>query len=326
MTRRFFLMAMRFVDNGIHLFFGKRCLAPQLAVGFKFVIRGGVELDPVRSIVNLFADSLACRPGAINRLVIPRELHLRRAEDSLSRSDETHRRDLHARSLEKSAVNGFLDVHIGIAASVAHQIPQARESRPQILLGIRQREQRAVFASIVNRAGEWRSPRLDVVESISEDVRVPVDKSGQHGAFAEVKHLRPSGNLHSIGGAHRRDLFLFDENDLVFRDFARLAIEQAARANRSDLRCLRVYSCSGEAHDGTSYEPEPKDSQVILRWKFRVFASRRDRWRLAYKTSKTRIFAASVPCCGTATKNRFSSGTKRAVLPKGPVGTFASSL
>src|SRR5258708_28505762 len=75
MTRRFFLMAMRFVDNGIHLFFGKRCLAPQLAVGFKFVIRGGVELDPVRSIVNLFADSLACPPRAIHPLGISPERH-----------------------------------------------------------------------------------------------------------------------------------------------------------------------------------------------------------------------------------------------------------
>src|SRR6202030_3605 len=103
---------------------------------FEFVVRSGVELDPVRSIVNLLADSLACRPGTVNGLIIPRKVHLRRAEDSLSRSDQTHRRDLHPRSLEKSAVNRFLDVHIGITATVAHQIAQARESRPQILLGV----------------------------------------------------------------------------------------------------------------------------------------------------------------------------------------------
>src|SRR5258708_20903196 len=78
MTRRFFLMAMRFVYNGIDLFLGKRCLAPQLAVGFKFVVRGGVELDPVRSIVNLLPDRLARRPGSVHLLLIPREIHLQR--------------------------------------------------------------------------------------------------------------------------------------------------------------------------------------------------------------------------------------------------------
>jgi hypothetical protein len=44
------------------------------------------------------------------------------------------------------------------------------------------------------------------------------------------------------------------------------------------------------------------------------------------RTSKIRTSALVVPCFGTATKYRFSSGTKRAVLPSGPVVTFPSGL
>src|SRR5260370_26204701 len=62
MTRHLFPVAMGFVDNGLNLFLRKRRLAPQFSVGFEFVVRGGMKLDPVRSIVNLLADGLACRP------------------------------------------------------------------------------------------------------------------------------------------------------------------------------------------------------------------------------------------------------------------------
>src|ERR1700674_4155428 len=45
-----------------------------------------------------------------------------------------------------------------------------------------------------------------------------------------------------------------------------------------------------------------------------------------YWTSKTSTSAFVVPCCGTATKKRLISGTSRAVLPRGPVGTLPSDL
>src|SRR6266567_5341539 len=48
--------------------------------------------------------------------------------------------------------------------------------------------------------------------------------------------------------------------------------------------------------------------------------------RIVQCTSKTRISALVVSCCGTATKYRFSSGTRRAVFPSGPVGIVPSSL
>src|ERR1700674_1074504 len=90
MARRFLLVAMSFVDNGIDFFLSESGVTPQRAVGFEFVVRGGVKLDPVRSIVNLLADGLACRPRAVNSLIVSREAHLRRAKDSLAGGDETH--------------------------------------------------------------------------------------------------------------------------------------------------------------------------------------------------------------------------------------------
>ena len=41
-----------------------------------------------------------------------------------------------------------------------------------------------------------------------------------------------------------------------------------------------------------------------------------------YCTVKTRTSAHLAPCGGTATKYSFNAGTKRPVLPSGPVGTF----
>src|SRR5260370_27969875 len=103
------------------------------------------------------------------------ETTFRGAENSLAGGEQARGRDLHAGSLEEPAVNGFLDVHIGVAASVAHQIAQGGETRAQILLGICEREECSVFASVVDGAGEGRAARLDVVEAKSEDVGVPVD-------------------------------------------------------------------------------------------------------------------------------------------------------
>src|SRR5690242_21242569 len=79
-TRSFFSMAVSFVDNGIDLFLRKRRFAPQGPVRFELIVRGGVEFDPVGSVVNLLADSLACRPRAVNRLIVPGESDLRRTE------------------------------------------------------------------------------------------------------------------------------------------------------------------------------------------------------------------------------------------------------
>jgi hypothetical protein len=47
-------------------------------------------------------------------------------------------------------------------------------------------------------------------------------------------------DLHAIGRTNRSDLVLFGENDLIFGDFAGLAIEKAACANGDELRRLRV--------------------------------------------------------------------------------------
>src|ERR1700676_1895943 len=122
MARGFFLVTMSFVNNGIDLFVGKSRIAPQLAPGFEFVVSRGVELNPVRTIVNLLADGLARGPRAVHSLIIPGQAHLGRTENSLTRGDQTHGRHLHTWTLKKSAVNSFLDVHICVAASVAHQI------------------------------------------------------------------------------------------------------------------------------------------------------------------------------------------------------------
>src|SRR5690349_24995401 len=129
-------MPMSFVDNGIDLFFGKSWVGPQCSVGLEFIVRGGVELDPVRAIVDLFADGLACRPRAVHSLIIRWQAYLWRTENSLTCGHQPHGGHLHTRSLKKSPVNGSLDVHVGVAAPVAHQIAQGRESRAQILLGV----------------------------------------------------------------------------------------------------------------------------------------------------------------------------------------------
>src|ERR1700730_2126183 len=175
MARGFFLVTMSFVNNGIDLFLGKSRITPQLAIGFEFIVSRGVELNPVRAVVNLLAHGLARRPGAVHSLIIPGQAHLRRTEHSLTSGDQTHGRDLHTRTLEKAAVDSFLDVHIRVPAPVAHQIAQGRESRPQVLLRVRKRKERPVFARVVYWAGERGASGLDVVQPKSENVSVSVD-------------------------------------------------------------------------------------------------------------------------------------------------------
>jgi hypothetical protein len=54
---------------------------------------------------------------------------------------------------------------------------------------------------------------------------VPVNEAWQNGGHTKVNHLGTGRDLYAIGWADRRDLVLFDKNDLSFRDLARLAIE-----------------------------------------------------------------------------------------------------
>src|SRR5712692_6493568 len=89
MARRFLLVTTSFVDNGIDLFLSESGLTPQCAVRLELIVRRGMEFDPVRSVVNLLADGLACRPRAVHGLVVPGETHLRRAENSLEIGDQT---------------------------------------------------------------------------------------------------------------------------------------------------------------------------------------------------------------------------------------------
>jgi hypothetical protein len=108
---------------------------------------------------------------------------------------------------------------------VAHQIAQGSETRAQILLRVGKRKEGAVFTCIVDGARKRWAPGLDSIESKTKHVRVPVNEAWQNGGHTKVNHLGAGRDLYAIGWADRRDLVLFDKNDLSFRDLARLAIE-----------------------------------------------------------------------------------------------------
>src|SRR6266404_4415688 len=120
MARGFFLVTMGLVHNGVDFLFGKSWITPQRSVTLEFVVSRRVEFNPVRAIVNLLANGLARCPRAVHSLIISGQAHLWRAENPLTRGDQTHGRDLHTRPLKESKVDRFLDVHICVAASMAH--------------------------------------------------------------------------------------------------------------------------------------------------------------------------------------------------------------
>jgi hypothetical protein len=189
-------MPVRLVHDSLHFFLGKSRVTSQRAVGLKFVVGRRVELDPVRAIVNLFANGLPRGPQTIYGLIVSWQAYFRRAQNTLACCDQTHRGNLHSRPYEVPAINRLLDVYVSVAAAVAHQVAQGGEARPQILLRVGKCEQRPILARIIDWACKGRPPRLDSVEPEAKNMRVPVNQSRQNCGFAKVNNLRAKWNLY----------------------------------------------------------------------------------------------------------------------------------
>src|SRR6202011_1178924 len=121
-TRSLLAVAMRFVNDGFHFFLCKSWLTKQPAAGFKLVIGGGVKLDPVRSIMNLFAHRLARGPGSIHSLVIAWQIHFRRAKNAFAGGHQAHGGNLQAWPRKITAVNGFLNIDVSVPTTVTHEV------------------------------------------------------------------------------------------------------------------------------------------------------------------------------------------------------------
>src|SRR5882757_4738043 len=113
---RLLAVAVGFIDDGRDLFFREGRIAKQFAVGLNFVASGRVELNPIRTIVNLFTYRLARSPRAIHSLIIAWQVYFRGTQHTFPGRDQSHGGNLHPRPRKNTAVNDSLDVHIGIAA------------------------------------------------------------------------------------------------------------------------------------------------------------------------------------------------------------------
>src|SRR5580704_12526317 len=195
MACRPFAMPVRLVHDSLHFFLRKSGVTSQRAVGFKFVFGSRVELDPVRAIVNLFANGLPRGPRPIHGLIVSWQAYFRRAQNTLACCDQAHGRNLHSRPYEVTSINRPLDVHVSVAAAVAHQVAQGGEARPQILLRVGKCEQRSILARIIDWACKGRPPWLDAVEPKAKNVRVSVNQSRQNRGFAKVNNVRARWNL-----------------------------------------------------------------------------------------------------------------------------------
>ena len=134
----FFSVAMRLIHDGIHFFLCERRVAKQFAIWFEFVVGGRMKLDPVSAIVDLLSNGLAGGPGIVNGLIVSRQTDLRRAQNAFAGGHQPHRRNLHARTLEITAIDRSLDVNVCIPSAVAHQVPQGCEACAKILLCVGQ--------------------------------------------------------------------------------------------------------------------------------------------------------------------------------------------
>ncbi len=121
---------------------------------------------------------------------------------------------------------------------MAHQITQRSKSRAKVFLRVGKSEKRSVLARVVDWTGVRRAPRLDAVETKTENVGVAVNQSGQHSGFAQVNYLSIGGNLYGIRRSNGGDFIVLDEHDLILEQLAGLAVEQVSRANRDDLFAL----------------------------------------------------------------------------------------
>src|ERR1700680_4691667 len=127
-ARSFLALTMGFVNDGFHFFLCKSWLTKQPAAGFKLVIGGGVKLDPVRSIMNLFAHRLARGPWSIHSLVIAWQIHFRRAKNAFAGGHQAHGGNLQAWPRKITAVNGFLNIDVSVATTVTHEVAKRRKS------------------------------------------------------------------------------------------------------------------------------------------------------------------------------------------------------
>ena len=139
-----------------------------------------MKLNPVRAIMDLFPNGLACGPRIVHRLVISRQANLRRPLDSFAGGDQPHGGNLHPGTLEIAEIDGPLDVDVSVTSSVTHQITERRESRTKILLRIGERQKGAVLASIINGAGKRRPTWLDPIKTKPKHMCVSINQARQN--------------------------------------------------------------------------------------------------------------------------------------------------
>src|SRR5882724_3544550 len=174
----FLPVPVRFIYDCLDLLLCKSGIASQSAIRLKLIVSRRMKFDPVGAVMNLLADGLPRGPRSVNSLIASRQVHFRRTQNTFSRRHQSHRGNLHARPGEIPPVNRLLDIHIGVAAAVAHQVAQGGETRPQILLCVGECEQCPVFACVVDWARKRWPSRLDAIQSKSKHMRVTVDQTG----------------------------------------------------------------------------------------------------------------------------------------------------
>ncbi len=159
---------------------------------------GGVDLDPVRSILHLAAHLGHERGGAVSERAELRYVDLRSQAVLVhvaAGDADRERRHLHARPRHEAVVDPVADGHIGPISPLRVDIPDRGEAgferRPHRVDGL----DGAIRNRFIQNGVVFRVIRLHA------HVRVCVDEAGQHHVIAQIDdlglrrdpHLRPDG-------------------------------------------------------------------------------------------------------------------------------------
>ena len=135
------VMAMRLVDDGFDFGKRKRRIDPQFSCGAERIVCRRKDFDPVRAIMNLFADSAASVIGSRDGFVAARYGDSWEADGRHDGADSLGG-DLEARAREVTAIDGVAHVDIAVAFAVGAQVTRAGKSGAQIGLRFLQGQER----------------------------------------------------------------------------------------------------------------------------------------------------------------------------------------
>ena len=242
--------AVRLVHDRPRLVVGEVHPAVQHAVGGEVIAAVRVVLDPVGPVGRLLAHGETRAVHAVHRLDAVRHLDLPVAAHDRVHPRRRHgaRGDEEARPRDLAAVDGALDVHVGVHRPFGLEIAQRGEAVLQGEARVARRENRAVGDRLVQ---ELRVVRLGGGIALQQEVRVRVDEARQHRHLREIDDLRVLRlRLHLGQRTDGADAVTVDEDADVGLYLVGAAVDEATGLDQGRLRPRGGRRLSREGRSG----------------------------------------------------------------------------